>query len=180
MSERSSLQSSIFQYNWVVPSIEAAAEIWYDELGVGPFVVMRNVTLSESVYRGRTCEADFSVALAMNGGVQIELIEQHNDVASAYRDTVAKGETGFHHVGILEKDYDNAIEYYMVRGYEIAQSGMMGDVRYAYVDTSATLGHMIEVVSDNESIRGLFGYIDQAHDTWDKNRATLIQELDSD
>jgi len=39
---------------------------------------------------------------------------------------------------------------------------------------------MIEVVSDNESIRGLFGYIDQAHDTWDKNRATLIQELNSD
>ena len=76
MSNWNPLNSKIFQYSWVVPNIEAAALIWYEELGVGPFTVMRKVEVADAVYRGRGCEAVFSVALAMNGGTQIELIEQ--------------------------------------------------------------------------------------------------------
>jgi hypothetical protein len=38
---------------------------------------------------------------------------------------------------------------------------------------------MIELIEDRESIRDLFSYIERAHDSWDKNRGTLIQEMDS-
>jgi hypothetical protein len=179
MSNRNILKPEIIQYCWVVPSLESAAQIWFEALGVGPFIVMRNISITEPIYRGKAGQAEFSVALAMNGGVQIELIEQHDDVPSAYRDTVTKGTTAFHHVGILDEDYDKAIEYYTARDYEIAQSGTFGDVRYAYVDTSPMLGHMIELIEDRESIRDLFSYIERAHDSWDKNRGTLIQEMDS-
>jgi hypothetical protein len=141
--------------------------------------LIRDVPVVESVHRGGICEARFSVALAMNGGVQIELIEQHNDMPSAYRDTVPKGATGFHHVGILENDYDEALSYYTAEDHEIAGSGALGDVRYAYVDTTTILGHMIEVIEDTESIRALFAAVEQAHETWDKNRETLVQEMDT-
>ena len=180
MSNWNPLNSKIFQYSWVVPNIEAAALIWYEELGVGPFTVMRKVEVADAVYRGRGCEAGFSVALAMNGGTQIELIEQHNDVASVYRDTIPKGKTANHHVGIMENEYDNALAYYTQRGYEIGASGLLGDVRYAYIDTSAVLGHMIEVVEVKESIRAIFAAVEQSNKSWDKNRETLVQEMGSD
>jgi hypothetical protein len=177
MNIRTPLKSEIFQYAWVVPSIEAAAQVWYDELGVGPFTLIRDVPVTEPVHRGGVSEARFSVALAMNGGVQIELIEQHNDVPSVYRDTVPKGATGFHHVAIIEKNFDKAVSYYTAAGHEIAGSGALGDVRHAYADTTAILGHMIEVVEDKESIRAIFAIVEQAHETWDKNRETLVQEM---
>jgi hypothetical protein len=140
---------------------------------------MRDVQVDKPMHRGGICEASFSVALAMNGGVQIELIEQHNDMPSAYRDTVPKGATSFHHVGILEDDYDKAVSYYMEAGHEIAGSGAFGDVRYAYLDTSAVLGHMIEVIEDKETIRALFAAVVEADDTWDKNMETLIQVMET-
>ncbi len=179
MSIRTPLKSEIMQYSWVVPSIEAAAQVWYDKLGVGPFTLMRDVPVVESVHRGGICEARFSVALAMNGGVQIELIEQHNDAPSAYRDTVPKGATGFHHVGILENDYDKAVSYYTEQDHEIAGSGELGDVHYAYLDTTAILGHMIEVIEDTETIRALFAAVVQSYETWDKNKETLVQVMDT-
>ena len=98
-------------------------------------------------------------------------------VPSVYRDTVPKGATGLHHVAIMEKDYDKAVSYFTSAGHEIAGSGALGDVRHAYADTTAILGHMIEVVEDKESIRAIFAIVEQAHETWDKNRETLVQEL---
>jgi hypothetical protein len=179
MNIRTPLKSEIIQYSWVVPSIESAAQVWYDKLGVGPFTLMRDVQVDKPTHRGGICEASFSVALAMNGSVQIELIEQHNDMPSAYRDTVPKGATSFHHVGILEDDYDKAVSYYMEEGHEIAGSGAFGDVRYAYLDTSAILGHMIEVIENTETIRGLFAAVVESNDTWDKNMETLVQEMET-
>ena len=179
MNNWTPLKSEIMQYSWVVPSIESAAQVWFDKLGVGPFTLMRDVQVDKPMHRGGICEASFSVALAMNGGVQIELIEQHNDMPSPYRDTVPKGATAFHHVGIMTNDYDNAVSYYTAQGHEIAGSGAFGDVRYAYLDTSAVLGHMIEVIEDKETIRALFAAVVQANETWDKNVATLVQEMET-
>ena len=58
-------------------------------------------------------------------------------------------------------------------------------MRHSYADTTAILGHMIEVVEDKETIRAIFAIVKQTHETWDKNktwdknRETLVQELDS-
>ena len=69
MNIRTPLKSEIIQYSWVVPSIESAAQVWYDRLGVGPFTLMRDVQVDNPTYRGGIGEASFSVALAMNGSV---------------------------------------------------------------------------------------------------------------
>src|SRR3546814_9718551 len=72
---------------------------------------------------------------------------------SVYRDTVAPGATGLHHVAIIAGDFDAALGHYTAQGFEVGADGRFGDMRYAYVDTSPALGHMVEIVEDKPAIR---------------------------
>ena len=59
----------------------------------------------------------------------------------------------------------------------MAASGRFGPAAYAYVDTTATLGHMIEIVEDVPVIQAFFAAIRRAADRWDHDPATLLREL---
>ena len=77
------------QAAFIVDDVEAAALRWVRTTGIGPFLHVPHIQLAEYDYRGeRRSGLDFSVALAQSGGVQIELIQQHCDNPSAYRDTI--------------------------------------------------------------------------------------------
>lgn len=165
----------IIQHAWVVPNLEIAARDWYRRLGVGPFLVNRDLKVSEARHRGLPSTTRFSTAVAQSGGAQIELIEQLDDGASAYRDTIAAGTTGFHHVAFIADDYDAALARYA--GHAVAADGRFGDMRFAYVDTVDSLGHMIEIVEDKPAIRAFFGAIRKAAERWDGDEATLLREL---
>jgi catechol 2,3-dioxygenase-like lactoylglutathione lyase family enzyme len=165
----------IFQYAWVVPNIEAAARNWNSLLGVGPFVAMHDVSVAGQTYRGRPSATRFSVAIAINSGVQIELIEQLDDSKSAYRDTVPAGSTQFHHVGIWADDFDATLAHFDSKGIYAAASGQLGATRYAYVDAKKSLGHMIEIVERTDDIKGFFKSIDKASENWDHDMNNLVQ-----
>lgn len=167
----------ILQYAWVVPNLEDAAQHWYETAGVGPFLVNRDLKLGAPLYRGQPSATRFSTAVAQHGDVQIELVEQLDDTPSAYRDTVAAGKTGFHHIAFIADDYEAALTHYADRGFATACSGQFGDLRFAYVDASAALGHMIEILEDKPAIRAFFGAIRKAADRWDGDPATLLREL---
>ena len=115
-------------------------------------------------------------SLAQAGDTQIELVCQHDDSPSCYRDLVPAGATGFHHVAVIAGDYDEAVGRYEALGHEIASSGVFGDLRFCYVDTSAVLGHMVEIVEDKPSIRAFFGAVRKAAENWD-GRTDLIREM---
>lgn len=166
----------IVQFAWVVPNLEAAARAWHDLQGVGPFLVNRNLALTDPHYRGRPAATAFSTAVAQSGDVQIELVEQHDDTPSAYRDTVTPGATAFHHVAIIAADYDAALAHYMGRGHEVAAHGWFGEMRYCYVDVVAVLGHMVEIVEDKPGIRAFFAAVRKASERWDRDPATLLRE----
>jgi len=170
-------QPQIIQYAWSVPDLDAAARQWFELAGVGPFLVIRDVKLTEPQYRGSPSKTRFSVGIAQHGDAQIELIAQQDDTPSAYRDTVPKGTTGFHHVGFIAEDYDAAVEHYASRGYALAANGRFGTLRYAYFDTSAAIGHMVEVIEDMPQIRTFFGAVREAAESWDGDPATLMREL---
>lgn len=172
-----SFQPRIIQYAWVVPNLEAAARRWHEAAGVGPFLVNRDLQLTGPRYRGRPHATRFSTAVAQHGDVQIELVEQLDDGPSAYRDTVAAGATGFHHVAFVAEDFDAALAHYTDRGHAVAADGAFGTMRYAYVDAVATLGHMIEIIEDTPAIRAFFAAIRKAAERWDGDPATLLREL---
>ena len=167
----------IIQYAWVVPSLGEAARRWHAATGIGPFLVNRDLKLDAPRYRGQPSITRFSTAVAQHGEVQIELVEQHDDGPSAYRDTVPAGTTGFHHVAFIPEDFDAALAHYTEQGFEVAADGFFGPMHYAYVDTSATLGHMIEIVEDKPAIRAFFAAVRKAAERWDHDPATLLREL---
>lgn len=170
-------QHSIMQFSWVVQDLEEAARRWHRSMGIGPFIVSRHLAISDARYRGQPVRTDFSTAIAQAGPVQIELVEQHDDTPSCYRDTVAAGAEAMHHVALIASDYDNAVRHYTDRGFAIASDGRFGDVRFCYVDTSESIGHMVEILEDKRAIRAFFAAIARAPESWDGDGATLLREL---
>lgn len=165
----------IIQFAWVVPDLETAARHWHRTLGVGPFLVNRELKVKDARHRGEPRPTRFSTGVAQSGDVQIELVEQLDDGPSAYRDTVASGATGFHHVAFIAADFDAALAHYA--DHAVAADGRFGEMRFAYVDTVAAIGHMVEIVEDKPAIRAFFGAVRKAAERWDGDPATLLREL---
>lgn len=158
----------VMQAAFVVDDIEAAALNWVRIAGVGPFLLAPHIRIEEYDYRGTPQGGlDFSVALAQSGGVQIELIQQHCENPSAYRDTIAKGTQGFHHLAIYCDDYDAAYAHYRGLGFMPAVEGALGTLRFSYIDTSATLGCMIELIGSDPMQTDFFERVAAAAQDWD-------------
>ena len=158
----------LMQAAFIVEDLDAAIDAWIRTTGIGPFFVVPNIVLTEFDYRGqRSSGLDFSVAIAQSGGVQIELIQQHSDGPSAYRDLIAKGHQGFHHFCIYTSDYDATRARYLAAGAESALDGLFGEVRFCYIDTSPTIGCMIELVEEHPLEGEFFARIAEAAKDWD-------------
>lgn len=65
----------IRQLGYVVADLDASIAAWSNQLGVGPWTVIRNVTLN-CTYRGQPSEPLIDVALSYRGAMQIELIQK--------------------------------------------------------------------------------------------------------
>ena len=170
-------QQSIIQMSWVVPDMEEAARRWHAAMGVGPFLLNRHLTITDPLYRGQPGAIDFSVAIAQAGEMQIELVEQHDDKPSCYRDMVPAGQEAMHHVAIMVQDFEAAQQRYLDQGFEVASAGYFGKVRFCYIDCRPMLGHMVEIVQDCTPIRKFFGAVRNAAEEWDGNPATLLREM---
>lgn len=162
---------NVFQNAWVVDDIDAAMKKWVDELGVGPFFVAEHGALFTDVrYRGQPGELSMTVALAQAGPLQIELIQPTTEQPCAYRDSVAPGATGFHHMCVWTHDIQADTAYFEQLGYPAANIGKAGFAWFAYYDTRPLLGCMLEVVEYKPEIEAMFGRIARAGADWDGKR----------
>jgi hypothetical protein len=96
----------IRQVAYAVDDLDAALAYGVDVLEVGPFFIFDRIHLAECAYRGRPIDPERSVALAQSGGVQIELIVQHDDEPSAYTDPIAAVGHGAHHLAMWTTEFD--------------------------------------------------------------------------
>jgi len=152
----------------IVDDIATACANWTRTTGIGPFLHVPHVFLEEFDYRGvKSAGLDFSVAIAQSGGIQIELVQQHSGGPSAYRDTIAKGAQGFHHLAIYTGDYDAVYAHYVSQGFVAAVDGTFGGFRFSYIDTSAAIGCMVELIEENPLQTDFFERIAQAARDWD-------------
>lgn len=159
---------TIFQNAWVVPNVEEACMKWVNDLGVGPFFVSdyTNDMFSDVTYRGKAAELDMKIGVAQAGNVQIELIEPLTEVC-AYRDSVPKGQLGFHHMCVWTLDFDADHQYMERLGYTAANTGKVGAIEFAYFDTRPIMGCMLEVVTHNDGTVARFAEIAEAAANWD-------------
>jgi hypothetical protein len=135
-----------FQLGFVVDDVLVAAARWAAVFGVGPFTVLPRLT-STVTYRGREIEQETQIATAQAGPVQIELIQQHSDGPSIFRDLYPPGESGFHQLCTVTHDFDGKVARFEALGYEVAGSIDARGHRVAYIDTVADFGFFTEVVA---------------------------------
>ncbi|WP_156680428.1 VOC family protein [Sphingomonas profundi] len=156
-----------FQACWVVNDLHAAMRYWRETQGVGPFYYLEHPVVHDFSHRGTPTTLDFTAALAQAGPLQIELIAQRDGRGSAYRDSFAEGQEGFHHLGTIADDYDATFDHYRARGYEVAHMGVSGDMRFAYFDTRRDMACMVEIIERKQSMTDFFRMIADAAIDWD-------------
>lgn len=160
--------AKIIQNAYVVDNLQEAMERWTKLYGIGPWVILADVKGENLTYRGEPSELVFSAAFVQTGEINIELIEQHTDGPSAFRDMFAPGEEGFHHVAIISEDYEVDKARFEAAGCPVATEFSSGpDSGIAFVDTREKLGHMVELYQNEAAIMGLYSVIRQAAENWD-------------
>jgi hypothetical protein len=156
------------QLCWVVPDLEAAIARWVEQAGAGPFFLFEDVHFDESVYRGTPSDvAPHRAAIGQHGDMQIELIQPLGDDPGIWRDVVPFGGFGLHHTGLYCQDYEAEKQALLDSGASLAFEGKMMGAPTCYLDTTATLGFMTELITANPVAEQVFSMFRDAAEGWD-------------
>lgn len=160
--------AEIAQIAYLVKDVEESIASFVEEMGVGPWYVAGPFRPPKPVYRGKVVAPLFTLALAYSGAMMVELIQQHDDKPSVFREAMETRGYGFHHWGVVVENFDDAVVQYQRKGFEIAFSDTapMG-MRVAYVDTLAKLPGMVELIEGNDAFERTFTPIREASVGWD-------------
>jgi hypothetical protein len=156
------------QLAYFVADAEAAARRWAREFGAGPFFLMEHIPLENAIHRGTPAALDHTSAYGQLGSVMIELIQQHGEYPSVFRDMYAPGDYGLHHMARFARDFDAELARLRGLGYATAMtaSTALGS-RFAFADATAEFGHMLEVYEDEPGMRGFYAMIANVSQGWD-------------
>ncbi|MDA8247617.1 MAG: VOC family protein [Rhodospirillales bacterium] len=142
----------VVQVAYTVEDIETSARAWSQQFGIGPWFVRGPFTPASALYRGKPTAISISLAIAFSGHLQVELIQQHNDAPSLYREVIERRGFGFHHWGTASDRFDQRVEQFRRRGHDIAFFDVTpAGTRVAYFDTTRELSGMIEVIEMNDA-----------------------------
>jgi hypothetical protein len=162
------MSDRIIQNAYYVADLDLAITRFHDLWDLGPFFIRRHIGLENVLYRGEPAALDISAAYTQAGDIMIELVTQHNDAPSIFRDRFAAHESGFHHVALDFGDHDSQVESFNSRGFESVTSFRTNEGRGAtYLDTFELLGHATEIYIVNDSLRALYAKVRDAASTWD-------------
>jgi methylmalonyl-CoA/ethylmalonyl-CoA epimerase len=146
------------QIAFVVQDIAAAEQFFTEKMGVPRFFRFTDVLVHEPFYRGGPGDFHMHLAIGYAGDSQIELIE-HLSGRSIYKEFLDKHGQGLHHLGFIVPDYQKAVDDFATNGFPVIQSGRIGDnpgVRFAYFDTEAAIGSIMEIFQLDDNTRRLF------------------------
>jgi len=162
------LFEGIMQISWIVPDLQAAMRDYTERLGIGPWFLSEHFNPSGMLYRGKPSEADVSIAMTFSGHMNFELIQQHDEKPSVYRETFLKRGYGFHHWAVASLDFERDVQSHLASGDEvILEITLEGGNRVVYVDTSAYLDGMLEIIEVTEGVRSAFGDMYRICRQWD-------------
>ncbi len=158
---------TVRQLAYVIKDMDAALKYWVDVLKVGPFFLFEHCPLENQVYRGNPSNVDVAIALGNSGDLQIELIFQHNDEPSVYKEFLDAGRVGAHHFGLMPEDYKATCAQYKELGYEAAFECTVGGAELVYFDTVQTIGHFTELWDNVDVFKKMFMQVENAAKEWD-------------
>ena len=128
----------------VVKDIEKTVQHYYEAYGIGPFRVFE-AQFSDKTLRGRPAEFRLKIAMHRVGGVQLEFI-QVLEGDTVYQDIIDKKGEGLHHLGFFVNDLDKHVARLAEQGISVIQSGRFDGGGFAYLDTEAIGGVVLELI----------------------------------
>ena len=146
-----SVFKNLIQVGMVVSNLELSMGKYIFDYGLGPMYVLEfNQENVQNMYLyGKKKNYSMNLGVCNIGNVRFELIEPISK--SIYSDYLNKYNEGIiHHLKLEVADYFKVIEFFKSNGIKIIQHGeQLGDKGkniYTYLDTSNTLGFIIELV----------------------------------
>ncbi len=160
------LPGPIRQIGYVVTDLDRAIAGWL-ELGVGPWFVLRGLTIPAR-YRGEPCEVTQSLAMTNSGAMQFELIQQTDDTPSIFTEFLSSNGPGYHQVAYWAEDFEATMRNIEQVGWPVVWQGGEGlGVRFAYVESPDAPATVIEISELTEGIAGMASYVREAAENWD-------------
>lgn len=153
------------QIAYFVKDARAAALHHHRMFGSGPYYLSEHIPLATSLHRGLQRPLDHTSAYGQWGSVMVEFVQQNNPGPSAFHDMYPEhsGRYGLHHVALFVDSIELDIRRYEGEGYTIALDAAMNDgFRFAFVDTSLSFGHMLELYEPHEVLTGFYGMVAQS------------------
>jgi glyoxalase/bleomycin resistance protein/dioxygenase superfamily protein len=158
----------VIQMAYVVEDIHRAMHEWASKLKVGPWFLIDHFTGVDPLYRGQPSQADVALAMSFAGHMNVELIQVNRPAPSVYQETIDKRGYGFHHFGIATSDFDRDVERYRAGGAELAfHLKVPSGGRVAYMDTTASLPGMVELIELGAGFEPTFNRFYRASIGWD-------------
>jgi hypothetical protein len=160
----------IVQIAYTVKNIAQGMRDFTARLNCGPWFVTGPFVPSKGVYRGQPTDMTLTLAVAFSGHMMVELIEQHDEKPSVYQETIKTKSYGFHHWGVCSRSFDADVARYEKLGYPVAFSDVSPrGVRIVYVDTTADLSGMLEIIEATDALEAIYHSYYAAAKNWDGN-----------
>ena len=152
------------QTAYYVADVDAAAALWVQRFGAGPFFVAEHIPLTGVVVRGQASQFDHTSAYGWHGKTMVELVQQNCRTPSIFNDRAY----GLHHMAYFAPDIDAELQRLSRLGITTAMTASTASgIRFAFADAIAAMGHYLELYQDDETIRGFYEFVRTASVGWD-------------
>lgn len=131
---------TLMQIGQVVRNIDATMERLHRDFGFGPFEIhlFDSKKVKDSMVRGKPSNHTYLCAACWFEGLQYELMQPLTGRSIYDEFLEARGE-GLQHVKLYYKDVEKAVQDYLKKGYQVVQSGGIGDDLFYYLDTEKSV-----------------------------------------
>lgn len=139
-------EKKIIQIAVVVNDLEKALPRYAKVIYPGPWNIydFAPPEMTDITYRGKPGNWSARIALAWVGDRHFEIIQPLQG-PNVYIDHLKTRGEGLHHIKEWVKDCRAALREYEKKGFQVVQSGRLGDDEFYYLDTLDTLGFYYEL-----------------------------------
>lgn len=155
MSEKRTVRPGLwdrtYQVGVVVRDLDEAV-VFYERLGIGPFVEGPSAhTVERKIYGEPSTEAEVRGRLAQMGNIEFELLQPVSG-RTVQGDFLEEHGEGVVHICAHTDDLERDIEELTGLGYEVISEGKLSDGgRFAYFDTRRVGGLVLELFETGSS-----------------------------
>ena len=132
------------QICFVVNDLEEAEKRYSSTLGLGPFRRL-DLDIPEANFHGRKQPMKAKLAFAQAGALEMEFIEP-GEGENIYREFLDAHGEGFHHMCTRVTDIEAEVSAFAAKGISVLASGRNERIAFAYMDSEASLGVIVEFV----------------------------------